>query len=236
MSKDRPIAHALAAPIIGALARVLWRTYRVEPVLGEEHANAALRAGRPIIPCYWHQRQFLCVRYVIGLQDSGVKVGFLVSPSKDGELAARVVRAWGAHAIRGSSTRTGAQAIRDLYQGIVRDGISPVITPDGPSGPTCKFKSGTVMLAQLSGAPMLPISYVAKDTWRLRSWDRFMIPRPFTRIAIAVGEPRYVERGLPASALEQIRQKMEDDLNDLGHKAAAVLRNKTDKRYDDAAS
>jgi lysophospholipid acyltransferase (LPLAT)-like uncharacterized protein len=223
MSKGRRLAYALAAPVINGLARLFWRTCRIERVLGQEHANAALGAGKPVIPCYWHQRQFICVRYAIGLQERGIKIGFLVSPSVDGELASRLIRGWGAYSIRGSSTRTGAQAMRDLYQAIARDGISPVTTPDGPTGPARKFKSGTVMLARLSGAPMLPISYAAEKAWHLRTWDRFVIPHPFTHIAIAIGKPRYVDRGLPASALEMIRQEMEDALNDLGRKAAEAL-------------
>lgn len=223
ISKGRTFAYSLAAPLIAKLAKLFWRTCRIERVLGKEYVDAVLATGKPVIPCYWHQRQFFCVRFVIGLQNRGVKIGFLVSPSRDGELAARVVGAWGAQSIRGSSTRTGAQAMRDLYQAIVREGISPVTTPDGPTGPAGKFKAGTVMLAQLSGAPMLPISYAAMKEWRLRTWDRFVIPRPFTRIAIAVGKPRYVARKLPANALEDIRREMEEVLNDLERKAADAL-------------
>ena len=215
--------HALTASIIDRLARLLWQTCRIERVLGQEHAEAALAAGQPIIPCYWHQRQFFCVHYVIGLQARGIKIGFLVSPSKDGELAARVIDRLGAYSIRGSSTRTGAQAMRDLYQAIKRDGISPVTTPDGPTGPAQVFKSGTAMLAQLSGAPMLPISYAARKFWRLNTWDRFIIPRPFTRVVITVGEPRYVERGLPSDALEVVRRDMEHALQDLERAATAAV-------------
>jgi lysophospholipid acyltransferase (LPLAT)-like uncharacterized protein len=224
MSKGRTLAYTLAAPIISSLTKLFWRTCRIEQVLGQEYVEAALAAGKPVIPCYWHQRQFFCLRYVIGLQNRGIKVGFLVSPSVDGELASRVIRAWGARSIRGSSTRTGAQAMRNLYQAIVRDGISPVTTPDGPTGPPCRFKSGTVMLAQLAGSPMLPLSYAANKVWHLKTWDRFMIPRPFARIAIVIGRPRYVDRDLPANALEPIQQEMEEALNELGRKAAKVLR------------
>jgi lysophospholipid acyltransferase (LPLAT)-like uncharacterized protein len=220
--------HALAAPIIDGLVRLLWYTCRIECVLGEEHAETALATGKPIIPCYWHQRQLFCVHYVIGLRARGIKIRFLVSPSKDGELAARVIDRLGAYSIRGSSTRTGAQAMRDLYQAIKRDGVSPVTTPDGPTGPPQVFKSGTAMLAQLSGAPMLPISYAARKFWRLKTWDRFIVPRPFTRVVIAVGEPRYVERGLPTDALDIVRREMEHALQDLERAAAAAVWAKAD--------
>ncbi len=222
VTTGRRVAYT-AAPLIGGLAKLFWRSCRIERVLGEANAEAVLATGKPMIPCYWHQRQLFCVRYMLGLQARGLKLGFLVSPSLDGELAARVIHTWGAHAIRGSSTRTGAQAMRDLYQAIRRDGISPVTAPDGPRGPAYEFKSGTVMLAQLSGAPMLPLSYAARTEWHLRSWDRFVIPRPFTSVVIAIGQPRAVERGLSASALELIRQEIEDTLNALSREAADVL-------------
>jgi lysophospholipid acyltransferase (LPLAT)-like uncharacterized protein len=192
-------------------------------VLGQEYADAIVAADKPVIPCYWHHRLFFCVHYIIGLQRRGIKIGFLVSPSIDGELAARVIAAWGAHSIRGSSTRTGAQAMRDLYQAIVREGISPVTTPDGPTGPARKFKDGSVMLAQLAESPMLPISYAAEKAWRLKTWDRLVIPRPFTRIVIAIGEPRYVARKLSTNELEKVRREMENVLNDLERKAAEAL-------------
>ncbi len=217
------MAYALAAPLISGLARLFWRSCRVERVLGQEHADAVLATGKPVIPCYWHQRQLFCVRCMLDLQIRGLKLGFLVSPSMDGELAARVIKSWGAQAIRGSSTRTGAQAMRDLYQAIKRDGVSPVTTPDGPRGPAYQFKSGTVMLAQLTSAPMLPISYAAKKEWHLRTWDRFVIPRPFTRVVIAIGAPRYVERNPASGALEPVRRQMEESLLDLGRKAASAL-------------
>lgn len=218
----------MTASINYGLVRLLWYACRIERVLGQEHAEAALATGKPIIPCFWHQRILFCVHYVMGLRARGIKIGFLVSPSKDAELAARLIDRLGAYSIRGSSTRTGARAMRDLYQAITRDGVSPVTTPDGPTGPPQIFKPGTAMLAQLSGAPMLPISYAARKIWYLNTWDRFIIPHPFTRVVIAVGKPRYVERGLPSEALEVVRREMEHTLQDLERAAAAAVWGKTD--------
>ncbi|EQD78910.1 protein containing DUF374, partial [mine drainage metagenome] len=81
----------------------------------------------------------------------GMKLGWLISPSVDGEIGAMLVHRLGAHAIRGSSTHTGARALRDYYQALVKENISPAITPDGPRGPRNQFKPGTILLAQLSG-------------------------------------------------------------------------------------
>ena len=106
--------------------------------------------------------------------------------------------------IRGSSTHTGARALRDYYLALVQDNISPVITPDGPRGPRFKFKPGAILLAQMSGRPMLPMAYAASRAWLIK-WDKFVIPVPFARIVIAIGPPRYVPRVTDAASLEALQ-------------------------------
>jgi lysophospholipid acyltransferase (LPLAT)-like uncharacterized protein len=141
----------------------------------------------------------------------------------DGELAAMIVRPWGIGVIRGSGTRTGVRAMRDLYRAIVRDQVSPVTVPDGPSGPGGHFKAGAVMLASLSGAPLFPMAYRAAHGWRLPTWDGMVIPRPFTRIALALGEPQRIPRDLPAEGLEVQRRRMQETLDGLERTAGAAL-------------
>jgi hypothetical protein len=125
-----------------------------------------------------------------------------------------MVRRFGGAVIRGSSTHTGARALRDYYQALVRDNVSPVITPDGPRGPRFKFKPGALLLAQMSGRPILPMSYAASHAWLIK-WDRFVIPMPFSRIAIAIGAPCYVPRVTDAATLGQLQGKMEEELRRL---------------------
>ncbi len=88
--------------------------------------------------------------------------------------------------------------MRDFYQALVHEGISPVIAPDGPRGPPWKFKPGALLLAQLSQRPIIPLSYCASRAWKI-GWDRFVIPKIGARIVIAVGEPVYVAKGLDAA-------------------------------------
>lgn len=209
LTKGRRFAYFIAKPILKAFIRFIWLSCRVEPVIGEQHVDKLLQDGVPMIPCYWHQRHFFCTYYMLKLLHRGLKVGFLISPSVDGEVPARIIREWGAHVIRGSQTRAGAQAIRDLYQIIKIDGISPVNTPDGPTGPIFHFKPGTVMLAQLTKAPILPISFAAKHAWHLKTWDKFIIPKPFSRVQITVGEPQYIPAKLSTKELEEWRLKVE---------------------------
>src|SRR3984893_11281072 len=152
----------------------------------------------------------------------GLTVGWLISPSVDGELGAMMVRRFGAAVIRGSSTHTGARALRDYYQALVKDNISPVITPDGPRGPRFKFKPGALLLAQMSGRPILPMSYAASRAWLIK-WDKFVIPVPFARIAIAIGPPCYVPRVTDAASLERLQRQMEQELKRLYGVARAAL-------------
>ena len=112
--------------------------------------------------------------------------------------------------------------MRDYYEALVKRGISPAITPDGPRGPRNKFKPGAILLAQMSGRPMLPMAFAATRAWRIK-WDRFVIPWPFSRIAIAVGAPRYVPRTLDAKAIERLQEEMERELRDVFETARAAL-------------
>jgi lysophospholipid acyltransferase (LPLAT)-like uncharacterized protein len=141
----------------------------------------------------------------------------------DGELGAMMVRRLGAAVIRGSSTHTGARALRDYYQALVRENISPIITPDGPRGPRFKFKPGALLLSQMSGRPVLPMSYAASRAWLIK-WDKFVIPKPFARIAIAIGPACYVPRVTDAPGLTRLQGEMELELKRLFGVARDALR------------
>jgi lysophospholipid acyltransferase (LPLAT)-like uncharacterized protein len=214
--------YALAVPVGRALIRGAWRISRVVSVTGTEHITASLARAPSFIPVYWHQHQLFCIKHLLSLRSIGVKLGFLISPSVDGELGAMLVRSVGAEVIRGSSTHTGARALRDYYQALAHDNVSPAITPDGPRGPARKFKPGAVLLAQLSQRPIIPMAYAASRAWKIK-WDRFVIPKPFSRIALVVGEPVYVAKGLDAAALERLQIEMEERLNSLYLTAKKLL-------------
>jgi len=194
----------------------------VVSVVGAEHITESLAKAPSFIPVYWHQHQLFCIDYLASQRGAGVKLGFLISPSLDGELAAMIVRRMGGEVIRGSSSYTGARALRDYYQALVRDNVSPAITPDGPKGPPRKFKPGALLLAQLSQRPVIPMAYAASRAWRV-NWDQFVIPKPLARIAIAVGEPVYVGKGLDAAGLERHQAEMEARLDALLEEAKKAL-------------
>ena len=222
LTRGRLILYKILVPVGLSLLRLVWRWSRVVRVIGEEHIAAALREAPSFIPVYWHQHQLFCVKHLLEQRRVGLKLGFLISPSVDGEIGAMIVKSMGGEIIRGSSTHTGARALRDYYEALAHQGVSPAITPDGPRGPPWKFKPGAVLLAQLSGRPMIPLSYAASRAWKIK-WDRFVIPAPLSRIVIVVGEPVYVPKGLDAAGLERAQLDMERRLGTAFEDAQSAL-------------
>ncbi|MEO6080392.1 MAG: lysophospholipid acyltransferase family protein [Steroidobacteraceae bacterium] len=221
----RRLAYVLIAPVVLVVLRAWWGSCRIVRVEGAEHLDAALAKAPSLLPCYWHQHELFCGRYLLLQMRRGLRLGFLVSPSVDGEIPARIANWLGARVIRGSSTRTGARALRDYYQLLVHENVSPVITPDGPTGPRFAFKPGALMLAQISGRPLLPMSYAASRAW-LFNWDKFVLPWPFSRIAIAIGAPVWIGRdvllGEPA-VVQDLQQRMQVELHSQYQRARAAL-------------
>jgi lysophospholipid acyltransferase (LPLAT)-like uncharacterized protein len=222
LTRGRLFLYKILVPVGVSLLRLVWRWSRVIQVIGAEHIPAALERAPSFIPVYWHQHQIFCVKHLLEQRRSGLKLGFLISPSVDGEIGAMIVRNLGGVVIRGSSTYTGARALRDYYEALGHEGVSPAITPDGPRGPPWKFKPGAVLLAQLSGRPMIPLSYAASRAWKIK-WDRFVIPSPFARIVVAVGEPVYVPKGLDAAGLNRLQLDMEHRLRTVFEEANGAL-------------
>lgn len=197
------------------MIRLIWKTCKVRQVIGQEHLQTLLDQGKPCIPCYWHQQQIFSIRYLLDTAQAtpGFNLGYLISPSADGDIATNMFSNQGVHIIRGSATRGGAQALREIYIAIRKQGISPIVTPDGPTGPIYQCKPGVAMLAQLSGAPLLPMSYSGTRIWQLRSWDRFMLPMPFSSIVIGIGAPFHVDKTLAENNFAQACEQMNERLN-----------------------
>ena len=203
----RTAVFPLFAGVLALLLRLYWATLRME-VHGEAHLAPLLQRGERFIPCVWHQRQIMGVAYLRRLRSRGVVPGALVSPSKDGELGARLLAKLGVMAIRGSGRRSGALAMRDMYMAIKEANLSPLIAPDGSTGPPHEFKPGAIMLARLSGSPVVPISFACSRGVHLRTWDRLLVPLPFSRIALEVGEPIELEPMLAMSESPETVERM----------------------------
>lgn len=164
----------------------------------------------PVIMCFWHNRILGITLSFIRKYPHGERAGVsvLTSPSKDGEILAGVARGFGMGAVRGSSSRRGSQALRELVR-LVEAGGDIAITPDGPRGPRYKLGPGAILLAQTTGAVLAPVH--AKFSWfiQLKTWDGFIIPLPFSKVSVTVDHAIPVPRELGAEEFEQTRLKLE---------------------------
>jgi len=192
------------APFVASfLIRLLYRLNRVEFV-GEEFPSAFWKKGETVILSFWHDQLLLMVK---GYRGPGAKI--LISASKDGELIARTMRKFGQDAVRGSSTRGGRKAFRELLD-LAREPFDLVFTPDGPKGPRHEVKEGVVQLARLSGRPVIPMAFVCSRGKRFASWDRFLLPYPFGRAVFSFGTPIFFDKGEPPEVFRlRIQEAME---------------------------
>ena len=192
---------------LGALlVRALAATWRIR-VIGDEGLRAEREAGRAVIITLWHG-QMLPLLY----QHRGEGVAILISEHRDGEIIARIATALGHRTVRGSTTRGAGRALLSMVRQ-VESGQDIAVTPDGPRGPAKSFAPGALIVAQRTGAAIIPATVVARSAWRLGSWDRFMIPRPFTRIVISYGPAAHVSAGdarAASSEAPRFQQLMED--------------------------
>ncbi|HJS21585.1 MAG TPA: lysophospholipid acyltransferase family protein [Steroidobacteraceae bacterium] len=221
----RRLAYRIAVPLGMLIIRFFWATCRIVRVEGMAHVEKHLLGGQPAVVCYWHRHQLLCWSYLVRLVDRGLRTGWLISASVDGEAISEIARRMGGGGpvFRGSTTSKGAEALRAIYKAVTRDGVSPGITPDGPYGPRSVFKPGVVKIAQLSGAPLLPMSWCANHAWVLKTWDRFVVPRPFCRVVVAVGDAITVPRETDEAGTTEVAERMERTLEDLFQQARTAL-------------
>lgn len=180
MAPDRKLAVMVA---VGAgVLRLLALTWRIRIV--NEHVVAALRASRqPFLHILWHG-QLLPLLWT----HRGRDIAVMVSEHRDGELIARVAHALGFRTVRGSTSRGASRALLGACRE-VESGHDVAVTVDGPRGPAGSVAPGALVISHRTGAPMVPTAASASRAWRLKSWDRFMIPKPFARVVVAYGEP-----------------------------------------------
>ena len=229
MSFARRLYYFLGLPLLRTLFFVLTSTYRVEKVIGSDTAERIIADKNSVwAPCYWHQHHVLCSSLLKDWIARGFRACFLVSASVDGEVPDRIARSWGAEVIRGSANQTGALVLRDMQQ-MMKRGVSIITTADGPSGPKHVFKPGAVLMARIGGAPMVPLACAADRAWYLRRWDDFMIPKPFARVVLAIGEPIEVPRDASKEMMESLRIGMEDATKALTYQSESLLSRATGK-------
>jgi len=182
--------------------RLLRWTLRVE-YIGADALRDRWARGEQAIISFWHNRLLM-----LPVVADGRPVCIMVSRHRDGEIATNLLGAWGVTTVRGSASRgavTGFLRLVDAY----RHGHNLAVLPDGPRGPRYVAKPGVVHLAKAVGGPIYPMAYAATRAWRLRSWDRLIVPLPFARVLIEVGEPLAVPPHASAEQLEDCRSELE---------------------------
>jgi lysophospholipid acyltransferase (LPLAT)-like uncharacterized protein len=168
--------------------------------------------GEPVnenyIGALWHNR-LLIFPVVLRLFFSNRHGAALISASRDGDLLADAIKRFGFDVVRGSSSRLGASAILQLTE-VLSSRRDVVITPDGPRGPVYELGPGIIFLAQKSSAAVLPINMEYSNCWRIKSWDRFIVPRPFAKVHVIIGQPHRVRSTSTAEEFEAERLRLQD--------------------------
>jgi len=191
------------------LVKAISKTYRYR-LVDRHNEQAALDRCGSVVYASWHQRFFPGITFFATRRP----IAIMISQSRDGEMIARVADILGWRPVRGSSTRGGMRALKEIRT-LTRSGYRVGHIVDGPQGPFGVVKPGLITIAQFAAAPILPTIISAERRWVFRSWDRFMIPKFFSRVIIRFGEPIDVPRRLDPEAFEHLRQEVETRINEL---------------------
>jgi lysophospholipid acyltransferase (LPLAT)-like uncharacterized protein len=209
--------------LIGILGKllidILFYTIRIE-LRGFEKVRSIINS-RKFIYAVWHSRLLLMNYLGKGLEGTA-----MVSGSEDGEFVARILKKQGHEAIRGSTTKGGIKALSVLIRNMTEKQRPGTIIPDGPQGPRFKVKLGIIILARETGYPILPFSYSAKGIKVFASWDRFILPYPFTKSLGIYGKPLYVPKNASKNDLTKYQDLLEKELNNLTLEADSYFNHK----------
>jgi len=201
------IVLAIVPRMVWALLWIFGRTWRFEAI-AEEGVTPVLfgqKAG-PEVYCFWHQCVLPCTVY---FRKSNAVI--LISQSFDGELITRILKMFGFDAVRGSSSRSAREGLLGLKH-VVETGRTAIFTADGPRGPIFQTKMGPIKLAQTTGARIGAFHLQPEKAWVMNSWDRFLIPKPFTRIVVSWAQWTRVPTDLAPEQFETKRQELNDAL------------------------
>lgn len=202
----------LAGYLAGYVMKLWGLTLRYE-INGKPGVTAPEIAPAPVIFALWHNRIFTMPPIWRSTGGKGRKSVVLTSASKDGTTLATAMSMFGLGAIRGSSSRRAVSALIGMKKAL-REGLDVCVTPDGPKGPRYGVQPGVIKIAQATGAEIIPIHIRYSSAWRLKTWDRFVIPKPFSRVSVVFGQPHRIPQELGDEAFETARIALEKCLAD----------------------
>jgi lysophospholipid acyltransferase (LPLAT)-like uncharacterized protein len=206
-------AGAAGAAVLGGLLH----STRLRVINGESLAAAEQAHGAAVV-ALWHG-QLLGPTWAHRHRSYAT----MASRSGDGEYISRMLDHWGYQVVRGSSSRGGDTALRELAR-LVRRGHTAALTADGPRGPRHRLKHGVLRLAQLTGVPVIPVVSAAGSAWELRSWDRFILPRPLSRLVVLFGDAIAIPRDMQADGIAAEAERIEAIMEGLEDEARAAVR------------
>jgi lysophospholipid acyltransferase (LPLAT)-like uncharacterized protein len=213
-----PLKHRLllgAVPVAAGLVRGITRTMTIR--LKDPYGRAPSAKPRPSIYAFWHEHQLLAMSY---FRNFDIRV--LVSRSRDGDYISAALESFGFRTVRSSTSSGQVTALRGLARELKR-GFHAAITPDGPRGPRHLAQPGAVFLSALTGLPVVPFGCAVEPAWRLSSWDRFAIPKPWSRAAFVFDEPMAVPAKLDEAAVTRLVAELNARLKALERAAADEL-------------
>jgi len=212
------IKYCLVGILGSIIIRLLFRTMSIKEIPNGYLRNLD-RQGKHAIYAFWHAHMLLTA-YV----GRNLNIKVLISQHRDGEYIAQIVQRMGYGVARGSTTRGGARALLNMIKKIKEESISLAITPDGPKGPRFVAQSGAILLGQKTQYPIIPIMIYLTKYWELSSWDRFCIPKPFSKARMFYGDPIMVPPKLEKTEVEEYRVSLEKALIKLGNEAESIVK------------
>ncbi|MBL8858500.1 MAG: lysophospholipid acyltransferase family protein [Planctomycetes bacterium] len=212
----RSVARKLGARFGVFAIALMSRTWRARWE-GLANVEAGRGEGGGTIIALWHGRMLVPMAHH---KNKGWTV--LVSQSGDGDTVAPILKRYGYGVIRGSASRGGARALREMLT-LLESGAVLIITPDGPRGPLHAMNPGLVWMARATGYVVVPAGFVASRAWHMQSWDRFTVPKPFARVAFVYGPPIAVARNATTAELEAASRQIADAIHACERRAFALL-------------
>jgi len=212
MKKRKEITFYLGTRLAWLLILFLGRLGRIQ-VKNRHYWDALVRSGKGFLVPIWHGKMLLPI-----FIHRNLGVHAMVSEHRDGEMIALTIHRLGYKTIRGSSTRGGRQAFKQML-GALKSGHVCTIMPDGPRGPRHEFKVGALLLASRAQVPMLPMTFAAQKPIIMKSWDRFTLWWPFSRICLIYGKPLHTPPDLSATDIEAHRRRIESAMLELERQA-----------------
>ncbi|MEH6544871.1 MAG: lysophospholipid acyltransferase family protein [Sneathiella sp.] len=206
-------AKAFISFVAAGYIWLVYLTSRWQVINGEE-PHRLMTDNKPFIAAFWHGRLLMMPFSV----QKTTKVHTMISHHGDGEIISRTIKHWGQDSIRGSASKGGSSAIKQMLKAL-KSGEAVVITPDGPRGPRMRAHEGVVRLAAMSGVPVFPISFSATRGKILNSWDRFFVAAPFSRGVVVWGDAIHVPRRDENGAYEKSLSEIENGVTAVTHRA-----------------